>query len=109
MVIDINGNSFNGYKSCYYRTFICGSATQEQKDGYEVARKMMYDGLAQMRAGSTTDDVLDACPAARASGAMTPTTPATWGATPWPTALACLSTSTPCSAWADPPAAGRPA
>lgn len=62
VVIDINGNSFNGYKSCYYRTFICGSANQEQKDGFEVARKMMYDGLDQMRAGSTTDDVLNAWP-----------------------------------------------
>lgn len=62
VVIDINGNSFNGYKSCYYRTFICGTATQEQKEGYEICRKMMYDGMAQMRAGSTTDDVLDAWP-----------------------------------------------
>ncbi|MGM9607194.1 MAG: M24 family metallopeptidase [Oscillospiraceae bacterium] len=62
VVVDINGNSFNGYKSCYYRTFICGSATPEQKENYEISRKMMYDGMAQMRAGSTTDDVLDAWP-----------------------------------------------
>ena len=60
--IDINGNSYMGYKSCYYRTFICGEATAEQKEGYEVARKMMYDGMAQMKAGSTTDDVLNAWP-----------------------------------------------
>lgn len=62
VVIDINGNSFQGYKSCYYRTFICGEASEEQKEGYEVARKMMYDGMAHMRAGSTTDDVLNAWP-----------------------------------------------
>ena len=62
VVIDINGNSFQGYKSCDYRTFICGEATAEQKEGYEVARKMMYDGMAQMKAGSTTDDVLNAWP-----------------------------------------------
>ena len=41
--IDINGNSYMGYKSCYYRTFICGEANEEQKEGFEVARKMMYD------------------------------------------------------------------
>ena len=62
VVVDINGNSFQGYKSCYYRTFICGTATDEQKEGYEVARKMMYDGMAQMKAGNTTADVLNAWP-----------------------------------------------
>lgn len=62
VVVDINGNSFQGYKSCYYRTFICGEATKEEKEVYEVARKMMYDGLAQIKAGNTTDDVLDVWP-----------------------------------------------
>ena len=62
VVVDINGNSFQGYKSCYYRTFICGEADQEQKEVYEVARKMMYDGIAQIKAGNTTDDVLAVWP-----------------------------------------------
>ena len=60
--IDINGNSYMGYKSCYYRTFICGEANEEQKEGFEVARKMMYDGMATMKPGNTTDDFLEAWP-----------------------------------------------
>ena len=62
VVVDINGNSFQGYKSCYYRTFICGTANDEQKEGFEVARKMMYDGMATMKPGNTTDDFLEAWP-----------------------------------------------
>ena len=60
--IDINGNSYMGYKSCYYRTFICGEANEEQKEGFEVARKMMYDGMAQIKPGNTTADCLAVWP-----------------------------------------------
>ena len=67
--IDINGNSYMGYKSCYYRTFICGEANEEQKEGFEVARKMMYDGMAQIKAGNTTADCL----------AVWPKSPEFWG------------------------------
>jgi len=71
VVVDINGNSFQGYKSCYYRTFICGEANEEQKEVYEVARKMMYDGMAALKPGNTTWDVQDAWP----------NDPAFWGET----------------------------
>jgi len=62
VAIDVNANSFNGYKSCYYRTFCCGKATQEQKDVYEIARKMMYDGMSVIKAGATTRDILNMWP-----------------------------------------------
>lgn len=62
VVIDINGNSFQGYKSCYYRTFICGEATEEQKEGYEVARKMMYDSMEVIKAGNSTLDMANKWP-----------------------------------------------
>jgi Xaa-Pro dipeptidase len=55
--VDINGNSFNGYKSCYYRTFCCGRATAEQKAIYEECRAMMYAGMAGVKAGNTTWDI----------------------------------------------------
>ena len=29
---DIGGASYNGYKTCYYRTFSCGRASQKMKD-----------------------------------------------------------------------------
>jgi Xaa-Pro dipeptidase len=57
VVVDINGNSFNGYKSCYYRTFCCGRATAEQKAIYEECRAMMYAGMAGVKAGNTTWDI----------------------------------------------------
>ena len=57
VVIDICGNSWHGYKSCYYRTFCCGKATQEQKDIYEESRSMMYAGMSGIKAGNTTWDI----------------------------------------------------
>ncbi len=57
VIIDINGASFNGYKTCYYRTFVCGKATQEQKDTYEECRAMMYAGMSGIKAGNTTWDI----------------------------------------------------
>lgn len=57
IIIDINGASFQGYKTCYYRTFSCGKTTAEQKEIYEVCRKMCHDGMAQVKAGNTTWDI----------------------------------------------------
>ena len=57
VVIDVCGNSFQGYKSCYYRTFSCGRATQAQKDTYEECRAMLYAGMAGIKAGNSTWDV----------------------------------------------------
>jgi Xaa-Pro aminopeptidase len=57
VVIDVNGCSFQGYKSCYYRTFCCGKATAEQKAIYEECRAMMYAGMNSVKAGNTTWDI----------------------------------------------------
>jgi Xaa-Pro dipeptidase len=57
VIIDINANSWQGYKSCYYRTFCCGRATQEQKEIYEECRSIMYDAMGAVKAGNTTADV----------------------------------------------------
>ncbi len=73
VVVDINGNSWHGYKSCYYRTFCCGKATQEQKDIYEECRAMMYSGMERIKAGNTTLDVCEGWP----------TDPAYWGYDKW--------------------------
>jgi len=62
VVIDVNGNSFNGYKSCYYRTFCCGKATQEQKDIYEECRAMLYSSIGPVKAGNTTWDLVKKWP-----------------------------------------------
>ena len=34
-------HSFNGYRTCYYRTFAVGSATASQRDAYTQAREWM--------------------------------------------------------------------
>ncbi|MFH1651577.1 MAG: Xaa-Pro peptidase family protein [Chloroflexota bacterium] len=57
VVIDINGNSFQGYKSCVYRTFSCGKASAEQKEIYEECRAMLYAGMSAVKAGNTTFDI----------------------------------------------------
>lgn len=73
VVVDVNGNSWNGYKSCYYRTFCCGKATQEQKDIYEECRAMMYAGMSAIKAGNTTFDVCK----------KWPNSPSYWGYDKW--------------------------
>ena len=34
-------HSFNGYRTCYYRTFAVGRATGSQRDAYVTAREWM--------------------------------------------------------------------
>ncbi|MBI5443323.1 MAG: aminopeptidase P family protein [Deltaproteobacteria bacterium] len=60
--IDVDGASYQGYKSCVYRTFCCGRATQEQKDLYEECRSLLYDGMSAIRDGANTYDVLEKWP-----------------------------------------------
>lgn len=62
IAVDINGASYMGYKTCYYRTFCCGKATQAQKDAHKIARDMMYASMEGIKAGNTTRDVADGWP-----------------------------------------------
>jgi Xaa-Pro aminopeptidase len=60
--IDVDGASYQGYKSCVYRTFCCGKATQEQKDLYEECRAMLYDGMSVIKDGAMDYEVLEKWP-----------------------------------------------
>lgn len=71
--VDVDGASYQGYKSCVYRTFCCGKATQEQKDLYEECRAMLYGGMSRIRAGATDHEVLE----------MWPQSPSYWGYETW--------------------------
>ncbi len=42
--------SYMGYKTCYYRTFTVGRATQAQHDAYKKARQWMDDAIAHAEA-----------------------------------------------------------
>jgi Xaa-Pro aminopeptidase len=60
--IDVDGASYQGYKSCVYRTFCCGKATQEQKDLYEECRSMLYAGIDAVKDGATDHDIVEKWP-----------------------------------------------
>jgi Xaa-Pro dipeptidase len=57
-------HSFNGYRTCYYRTFAVGSATNSQRDAYKKAREWMDAAIDVVKAGVGTDDIARAWPKA---------------------------------------------
>lgn len=61
-------HSFNGYRTCYYRTFSVGSATQIQKDAYTQAREWMDIAIDAIRPGVGTDEVAKVLPKAEDFG-----------------------------------------
>lgn len=71
--IDVDGNSYQGYKSCVYRTFCCGKATREQKDLYQECYDMLYGGISVVKDGATDHDIL----------AKWPQSPEYWGYDNW--------------------------
>jgi Xaa-Pro dipeptidase len=60
--IDVDGASYQGYKTCIYRTFCCGKATSEQKDLFAEAKEMLYAGMSAVKDGATDYDVLEKWP-----------------------------------------------
>jgi Xaa-Pro aminopeptidase len=61
-------HSFNGYRTCYYRTFSVGSATPAQRDAYKQAREWMDRGIDGIRAGVGSDEIASLLPAAEEFG-----------------------------------------
>jgi Xaa-Pro aminopeptidase len=61
-------HSWNGYRTCYYRTFAVGSASSAQKDAYTRAREYMDRAIALVKPGATTADICAVWPAAREFG-----------------------------------------
>ena len=61
-------HSFNGYRTCYYRTFSVGSATPAQRDAYTQAREWMDRGIEGIRVGVGTDEVAALLPRAEEFG-----------------------------------------
>src|SRR2546425_13093268 len=56
--MDLAALTWNGYKSCYYRTYCVGKKpTQEMKDYYATALKWLYDSIHAVRPGATTRDI----------------------------------------------------
>ncbi|HZC39092.1 MAG TPA: Xaa-Pro peptidase family protein [Streptosporangiaceae bacterium] len=57
-------HSFNGYRTCYYRTFAVGSATPAQRDAYQRASEWMDAALTAIKPGVSTDQIARLWPAA---------------------------------------------
>jgi Xaa-Pro dipeptidase len=60
--------SFNGYRTCYYRTFGVGSASTSQRDAYARAREWMDAAIEIARPGVGTDEIARVWPAATEFG-----------------------------------------
>ena len=60
--------TFVGYKTCYYRTFTVGSATDAQRDAYKRAREWIDASIELMRPGVGTDQVASVWPKAEEFG-----------------------------------------
>lgn len=61
-------HSFNGYRTCYYRTFAVGSATTSQHDAYTKAREWMDAAIDTVRVGVGTDEIAKVWPKAEDFG-----------------------------------------
>ncbi|GAA3527402.1 M24 family metallopeptidase [Amycolatopsis ultiminotia] len=61
-------HSFNGYRTCYYRTLNVGSASSAQRDAYGKAREAIDNAIAAVRPGATSADVARALPSAKDLG-----------------------------------------
>ncbi|MXN64923.1 M24 family metallopeptidase [Stappia sp. GBMRC 2046] len=60
--------SYQGYRTCYYRTFNIGRATPVQHDAYKKAREWLDLAIDAIRPGVTTDKVAHLWPAAQDYG-----------------------------------------
>ena len=56
--------SFNGYRTCYYRTFNVGRATPAQHDAYKRAREWIDAAIDLVKPGVTTDQLARVWPRA---------------------------------------------
>ena len=57
VIVDINGNCFNGYMTCYYNTFSCGKPTPLQEEIFEICTTFLQETIKNMRAGRRIADV----------------------------------------------------
>jgi len=61
-------HSYNGYRTCYYRTFQVGSASPAQRDAYKICREYVDRAIALVKPGTTTADICKVWPAATEFG-----------------------------------------
>jgi Xaa-Pro aminopeptidase len=61
-------HSFMGYRTCYYRTFCVGSASQAQVDAYKQCREWLDAAIERVRPGASTAEIAEVWPTAEELG-----------------------------------------
>jgi Xaa-Pro aminopeptidase len=61
-------HSYNGYRTCYYRTFAVGSASQAMVDAYKRCRYILDIAIDSIKPGVTTADIAKLWPKAEEFG-----------------------------------------
>ena len=61
-------NVFNGYKTCYYRTFVTGKPSQKQLDLYKQTYEWLFSAIESIKPGVTTAEVASVWPTAQQLG-----------------------------------------
>src|SRR5579875_2428693 len=61
-------HAYNGYRTCYYRTFAVGSASRALIDAYARCRDILDRAIAAIRPGVTTAEVVEIFPRAEEFG-----------------------------------------
>ena len=61
-------HAYMGYRTCYYRTFVIGSASAAQVDAYTRCRDYLDTALSLIKPGVTTADVVKVWPKAQEFG-----------------------------------------
>jgi Xaa-Pro aminopeptidase len=61
-------HSYQGYRTCYYRTFAVGSASVAQRGAYKICRELMDNAIELVKPGATTADIVQVWPTAQEFG-----------------------------------------
>ncbi|GAA3750212.1 Xaa-Pro peptidase family protein [Salinactinospora qingdaonensis] len=66
VIIDLAALTWNGFKSCVYRTYcVGGKPTAEMQRYYDEAHKWLWDSIEAVRPGATTRDIASKWPSAK--------------------------------------------
>ncbi len=60
--MDVYNTSWNGYKTCYYRTFSLGEPSKATKDAYQRAYDWLFDSISVIKPGVTTKEIAEKWP-----------------------------------------------
>ncbi|NMO56431.1 aminopeptidase P family protein [Actinoplanes sp. TBRC 11911] len=55
-------HSYQGYRTCYYRTFAVGSASPGMRGAYKICRELIDNAISLVKPGATTADIVAVWP-----------------------------------------------